>query len=86
VKSDKWVVPPPGAVEIVLTDTERAQREAWARRPKTGQRFALRSRIALGAADGANNALSRPGFDGDGGLAWFSGVALLDSSAAVVVR
>jgi putative transposase len=44
--------PPP----IALTAEERAQLEALARRPGTAQQLALRARIVLAAADGANNA------------------------------
>jgi transposase len=40
---------------LTLTDDERAKLEAWARRPKTAQRLALRSRIVLAAADGRSN-------------------------------
>jgi transposase len=38
--------------EIVLTDDEREVLERWAKRPKTAQALALRSRIVLAAADG----------------------------------
>ena len=38
--------------EIKLTDDEREVLERWARRPKTAQALALRSRIVLGAAAG----------------------------------
>jgi transposase len=38
--------------EIVLTDEERDVLERWARRPKTAQALALRSRIVLAAAAG----------------------------------
>jgi transposase len=41
--------------ELVLTDGERAQLQAWARRPKSAQALALRSRIVLSAADGLGN-------------------------------
>lgn len=44
--------PPP----IALTAEERAQLEALARRHGTAQQLALRARIVLAAADGANNA------------------------------
>src|SRR3990172_1842657 len=37
---------------IVLTDEERQTLEQWARRPKTAQRLALRSRIVLACAEG----------------------------------
>ena len=43
----------PPAVE--LTDEERRELEALARRHKTGQQVADRARIILGAADGLNN-------------------------------
>ena len=41
--------------ELVLTDLERGELERWARRPKTSQALALRSRIVLEAATGAPN-------------------------------
>ena len=37
--------------DITLTDDERATLQAWARRPTTAQRLALRARIVLAAAD-----------------------------------
>lgn len=40
---------------LTVTDDERAKLDAWARRPKTAQRLALRSRIVLAAADGQSN-------------------------------
>src|SRR5260370_7409440 len=40
---------------IVLTDDERQTLEQWARRPKTAQRLALRSRIVLACAEGLSN-------------------------------
>lgn len=40
---------------LVLTDIEREKLLAWARRPKTSQRLALRSRIVLAAAAGDAN-------------------------------
>jgi transposase len=40
---------------LTVTDDERAKLDAWARRPKTAQRLALRSRIVLAAADGRSN-------------------------------
>ena len=43
------------AVPIVLTDAEREQLRAWARRPKSAQALAMRSRIVLAAADGLGN-------------------------------
>jgi transposase len=39
----------------VLTDAERAQLEAWSRRPKSAQALATRSRIVLAAAEGGSN-------------------------------
>ena len=41
------------AVPIELSEDERAQLEAWARRPTSAQALALRSRIVLLAAEGA---------------------------------
>jgi transposase len=43
------------AAAVVLTGDERAQLEAWARRPKSAQALALRARIVLAAADGLGN-------------------------------
>lgn len=40
---------------LTLTDDERSKLAAWARRPKTAQRLALRARIVLAAADGRSN-------------------------------
>lgn len=40
---------------LTLTDDERAKLTAWACRPKTAQRLALRARIVLAAADGRSN-------------------------------
>jgi transposase len=48
-------VPNPFAVELVLSDAERAQLQAWARRPKSAQALAQRSRIVLAAAQGLGN-------------------------------
>src|SRR5512135_3732165 len=45
----------PRAVEVVLTDDERATLEGWARRAKSAQALALRARIVLGAAAGEGN-------------------------------
>ena len=45
----------PKPVEITLSDEEREQLERWARRGKSAQALAQRSRIVLGAADGENN-------------------------------
>ena len=38
-----------------LSDEERVALQRWARRPKTGQALALRSRIVLACAEGASN-------------------------------
>jgi transposase len=46
----------PKPVEITLTEGERSQLELWAKRRKTAQALALRSRIVLGCATGENNA------------------------------
>jgi len=40
---------------LVLADEEREQLERWARRPKTSQRLAVRSRIVLACAEGEDN-------------------------------
>ena len=40
---------------LTLTEDERSKLTAWARRPKTAQRLALRARIVLAAADGRTN-------------------------------
>jgi transposase len=40
---------------LTLTDDERAKLTAWARRPKSAQRLALRARIVLAAAEGQSN-------------------------------
>jgi transposase len=45
----------PKPVEIALSEGEREQLERWARRPKSAQALALRSRIVLGCAAGENN-------------------------------
>jgi transposase len=42
-------------VELLLTDLERGELERFARRPKTAQALALRSRIVLESASGAPN-------------------------------
>src|SRR5437764_14533959 len=44
------------AVEVVLSEEERAQLESWARRPPSAQALAERSRIVLAAAEGLSNA------------------------------
>ena len=48
-------MPSPVLEPLVLTDEERDQLERWARRPKSAQALALRCRIVLTAASGANN-------------------------------
>ncbi|HEV8583564.1 MAG TPA: IS630 family transposase [Methylomirabilota bacterium] len=48
-------MPNPRAVEVVLTAAEREQLEAWARRRKSAQALAQRSRIVLAAAAGKKN-------------------------------
>jgi transposase len=48
-------MPSPKAVEIALSDTEREQLESWARRRKSAQALAQRSRIVLAAATGKPN-------------------------------
>src|SRR3954451_7887299 len=48
-------MPSPRAVAFVLSRSEREQLEAWARRRKTAQALAQRSRIVLAAAEGLNN-------------------------------
>ena len=48
-------MPVPIASEIRLVGEERAQLEAWARRPSSAQALALRSRVVLAAAGGLNN-------------------------------
>jgi transposase len=45
----------PRPVEITLMEAERSQLESWARRRKTAQALALRSRIVLCCASGENN-------------------------------
>jgi len=41
--------------ELILSDEERSTLEQWARRPKTAQRLALRSRLVLACAQGLTN-------------------------------
>lgn len=41
--------------ELLLTDEEREQLSRWARRAKSAQALALRSRIVLACAEGADN-------------------------------
>src|SRR5918995_3733915 len=48
-------MPNPVAVGVVLTDDEREQLQVWARRPKSAQALAQRSRVVLAAADGVGN-------------------------------
>jgi transposase len=48
-------MPSPRAVELLLSDEEREQLQAWARRRKSAQALAQRSRIVLAAASGKNN-------------------------------
>src|SRR6266540_516740 len=48
-------MPSPKAVALVLSKAEREQLEAWARRRKSAQALAQRSRIVLAAAAGLTN-------------------------------
>jgi transposase len=48
-------MPSPVAVEVVLSAEEREQLESWARRGKSAQALAQRSRIVLAAAEGLKN-------------------------------
>src|SRR5687767_5554568 len=48
-------MPSPKAVALVLSKAEREQLEAWARRRKSAQALAQRSRIVLAAAGGLTN-------------------------------
>jgi transposase len=48
-------MPSPYAVEVVLSDEERERLEAWARRGRSAQALAQRSRIVLAAAEGHKN-------------------------------
>jgi transposase len=48
-------MPDPKAAEVVLSDAEWSQLEAWARRPTSAQALAMRSRIVLAAAEGGTN-------------------------------
>jgi transposase len=48
-------MPSPIAVEVVLSEAERERLESWARRGKSAQALALRSRIVLAAAEGLKN-------------------------------
>jgi transposase len=47
----------PKAVEMRLSDEEGMALRAWARRPKTAQALALRSRIVLACAEGKSNTM-----------------------------
>ena len=49
------------AIEITLTDQERAQLEAWARRRTSAQALAQRSRVVLLAAEGLKADPARSG-------------------------
>jgi FixJ family two-component response regulator len=48
-------MPVPRAVELRLSDEESATLRAWARRQKTAQSLALRSRVVLACAEGRTN-------------------------------
>ncbi len=48
-------MPSPHAVEIVLTDAERAELEGWVRRRNSAAGLALRARVVLAAAEGGTN-------------------------------
>ncbi len=48
-------MPSPHAVEIVLTDDERAELEGWTRRRTSAAGLAMRARIVLASADGGSN-------------------------------
>ncbi|HEY7192941.1 MAG TPA: IS630 family transposase [Gemmatimonadales bacterium] len=48
-------MPSPVAAAVELTDDERFQLQAWARRSKSANALATRSRIVLAAADGLGN-------------------------------
>src|SRR4249919_1264678 len=48
-------MPYPRAVSVMLSDEEREQLEAWARRRKSAQALAMRSRVVLAAAEGLKN-------------------------------
>ena len=48
-------MPSPKLEPLVLTDDERTTLEQWARRPKTSQRLAQRSRIVLTCSEGPSN-------------------------------
>lgn len=48
-------MPSPKLEPLVLSDKERTTLEQWARRPKTSQRLAVRSRIVLTCCEGLSN-------------------------------
>ena len=48
-------------VELTLTEEQRQSLTRWARRPKSSQQLALRSRIVLACGDGARTRPSPPG-------------------------
>ena len=48
-------MPSPKLEPLVLSDEERTTLEQWARRPKTSQRLALRSRVVLACSTGSSN-------------------------------
>jgi transposase len=48
-------MPSPKVEPVILTETEQATLQQWARRGTTAQRLALRSRVVLLAAQGLNN-------------------------------
>jgi transposase len=53
-------MPIPVAMSVVLSDEEREQLQAWARRPKSAQALALRSRIVLACeSDSSNTQIAR---------------------------
>ena len=47
-------MPNPKAVQVVLSDVEREQLEAWARRRKSAQALAQRSRMLLSSSAWVN--------------------------------
>jgi transposase len=48
-------MPSPVAVEVVLSEAERERLDSWARRGKSAQALAQRSRVVLAAAEGLKN-------------------------------
>ncbi|MEY2525169.1 MAG: hypothetical protein QOJ66_3734 [Ilumatobacteraceae bacterium] len=53
-------MPGPVAVRVTLSDDEREQLQAWARRPKSAQALAMRARIVLGCeGDSSNTQIAR---------------------------